>query len=45
MMARRDKILDTVWQSALVGAKGTEDGLGPNAIGPWDDFEWGMLGT
>jgi hypothetical protein len=24
-------------------AKRTDEELGPDDIGPWDDFEWGML--
>jgi hypothetical protein len=43
MMPRRDQVLDTVWQSVLAAAKRTEEELGQDAIGPWDDFEWGML--
>lgn len=35
--------LDTVWESALASAKRTEDELGPDGIGPWNDFEWGMI--
>lgn len=40
---RADQILDTVWEGALAAAKRTEEELGPDDIGPWDDFEWGML--
>lgn len=35
--------IDTVWDGALAAAKRTEDELGPDNIGPWTDFEWGML--
>lgn len=35
--------IDTVWEGALAAAKRAEEELGPDDIGPWDDFEWGML--
>lgn len=35
--------VDTIWEGALAAAKRTEDELGPDDIGPWDDFEWGMV--
>lgn len=35
--------IDTVWAGALAAAKRTEEELGPDNIGPWTDFEWGML--
>jgi hypothetical protein len=35
--------LDTVWEGALASAKRTEDELCPDGIGPWNDFEWGMI--
>ena len=40
---RNNTTIDTVWEGALASAKRTEDELGPDAIGPWDDFEWGMI--
>ena len=40
---RQDEILDTVWVSALAAAKRTEDEVGLENLGPWSDFEWGML--
>ena len=40
---RTDETLDTVWASALAAAKRTEDEVGLENLGPWDDFEWGML--
>jgi predicted nucleic acid-binding protein len=40
---RADQILDTVWEQALAAAKRTEDEVGIENLGPWDDFEWGML--
>jgi hypothetical protein len=40
---RQDQTLDTVWKQALAAAKRTEDEVGIENLGPWDDFEWGML--
>jgi hypothetical protein len=41
---RRQKMtVDTVWASALAAAKRTEDEVGIENLGPWTDFEWGML--
>lgn len=38
-----DQTLDTVWAKALEAAKKTEHEVGLENLGPWDDFEWGML--
>lgn len=35
--------VDTVWEKALAAAKRTEDEVGLENLGPWSDFEWGML--
>lgn len=40
---RADQTLDTVWEGALAAAKRTEDEVGIGNLGPWDDFEWGMI--
>ncbi len=40
---KQGETLDTVWAMALVAAKKTEDEVGLEILGPWDDFEWGML--
>jgi hypothetical protein len=40
---RQDQILDTIWQGALEAAKRTEEEIGVENLGPWDDFQWGML--
>jgi hypothetical protein len=37
------QILDTIWAGALEAAKKTEEEVGVENLGPWDDFEWGML--
>lgn len=36
-------IIDEVWKGALRAAKRTECDLGKDNIGPWTDFEWGMI--
>ena len=36
-------IVDETWERALAAAKETEAELGREQIGPWDDFEWGMI--
>ena len=40
---RQDECLDTVWAGALAAAERTEEEVGLDNLGPWDDFEWGML--
>ena len=35
--------VDTVWVQALAAAKRTEEEVGRENLGPWTDFEWGML--
>ncbi|CAB3756927.1 hypothetical protein BPA30113_01810 [Burkholderia paludis] len=40
---RINTTVDTVWEGALAAAKRAEDELGPDGIGPWSDFEWGMI--
>lgn len=35
--------IDTVWQGALAAAKCTEEEVGSENLGPWTDFEWGMI--
>lgn len=39
----QDQITDEIWKGALKAAKQTERELGKNNIGPWTDFEWGMI--
>lgn len=38
-----DEILDTIWAGALEAAKRIEEELGLENLGPWNDFEWGMI--
>ena len=41
---RRQRItIDAVWARALAAAKKTEEEVGAENLGPWTDFEWGML--
>lgn len=36
-------IIDEVWKGALKAASATHKRLGKENVGPWTDFEWGML--
>lgn len=36
-------ITESIWKGALAAAKRTEDEVGKENLGPWSDFEWGML--
>jgi hypothetical protein len=36
-------IIDEIWKGALKSARQTEKDLGKENVGPWNDFEWGML--
>jgi len=40
---RSDQVLDTVWEGALAAGEKTRQEVGIENLGPWDDFEWGML--
>ena len=42
-MFGQDNTIDSVWKMALAAAKKKEVELGLKNLGPWDDFEWGML--
>lgn len=39
---RRGMIVDTIWDGMLAAMKRAEEKY-PDELGPWDDFEWGML--
>lgn len=41
--SHQNMVVDTVWAGALAAAKRTEDEVGLENLGPWTDFEWGML--
>jgi len=36
-------VLDTIWEEASNHAKEVEKRYGIENLGPWDDFEWGMI--
>ena len=36
-------IVDEIGEGALAAARKTEEELGQSQLGPWDDFEWGMI--
>ena len=36
-------VVGSVWKSARAAAKRTEKEVGLDNLGPWDDFEWGMI--
>ena len=36
-------VVDTVWEAAVRAAKKTENEIDREYLGPWDDFEWGMI--
>jgi hypothetical protein len=40
---RSDEILDSIWKGALAAARRTEREVGIENLGPWNDFEWGMI--
>lgn len=39
----QSQIIDEIWKGALRAAKRTERELGRDNVGPWTDFEWGMI--
>jgi hypothetical protein len=39
----RETIQRDVWEGALKSAKRVEQRYGKKNLGPWDDFEWGMI--
>ena len=38
-----EKVDPQIWRDALKNAKKIEDKYGEDNLGPYDDFEWGML--
>lgn len=38
-----DMMVDEIWKGALKAAKKAENELGTDNIGPYSDFEWGMI--
>ncbi|CTQ58139.1 PIN domain-containing protein [Roseibium album] len=39
----RTLVVDSIWERALRAARRTEIEVGIENLGPWDDFEWGMI--
>jgi hypothetical protein len=39
----QEEVDPQIWRDALKAAKRIEDKYGINNLGPYDDFEWGML--
>lgn len=39
---RRSMIVDDIWNGMIIAMKSAEEQY-PNELGPWTDFEWGML--
>jgi hypothetical protein len=33
----------SIWEAAQAAARRVEEQIGLDELGPWDDFEWGML--
>lgn len=42
-VGKQETILRDVWKGALKSAKDSERRYGKKNLGPWDDFEWGMI--
>lgn len=38
-----DETMDTVWTQALDAARQMDDDIGLDRLGPWTDFEWGLI--
>lgn len=38
-----NQIVDHIWEGAKKSAAKVEDRYGKENLGPWDDFEWGMI--
>ncbi|MGZ9187630.1 MAG: PIN domain-containing protein, partial [Candidatus Binatia bacterium] len=38
-----NEITKTIWKGALSSARKIEKQFGLENLGPWDDFEWGMI--
>ncbi|MEJ8310098.1 PIN domain-containing protein [Agrobacterium larrymoorei] len=36
-------VVDSIWAGAMAAARKTEEEVGEENLGPWDDFEWGMI--
>lgn len=41
--ARRNLIVEAIWEGMIAAMKSAEEKFGADELGPWTDFEWGML--
>ena len=41
--AHQRTVVRSVWEGAQASARRVEQKYGPDDLGPWDDFEWGMI--
>jgi hypothetical protein len=39
----QEMVIDTIWEQSLRAQRRTEKEYGKENLGPWDDFEWGMI--
>ena len=39
----QNHIQEEIWDGALRAAQSKEEEHGKDKMGPWDDFEWGMI--
>lgn len=40
---RHGMVVDTIWEGSLRAQRKTEQRYGAENLGPWSDFEWGMI--
>lgn len=40
---RRNLMVDSIWEGMLAAMRNAEEELGVDELGPWTDFEWGMI--
>jgi hypothetical protein len=36
-------VIDTIWEGSVLAQRQTEKEYGKENLGPWDDFQWGMI--
>lgn len=40
---RQKLVVDTIWEGMLAAMRSAEEEFGAEELGPWTDFEWGMI--
>lgn len=40
---RRNLMVDTIWEGMIAAMRSAEEEFGSDELGPWTDFEWGMI--